>query len=308
MRSRAPVAVALASLVALFVVGCGPKAAEGTTTATLDVGGRTRSYAYHLPPQHTPQKKWPLVLALHGRLGTGVGQEKLSALSSIADRDGAIVVYPDGFERSWNDHRGVGPAADAKVDDVGFLGALIDTFVRDYGADDKRVFVTGMSNGAMMSFRAACELSDKVAAFGAVAGLFPRSGVDACKPKRALPVMIVAGTDDKLVPYNGGEVANDRGAVLSAAQTRDYFATKNQCGLPREPRWEDGVEDGTRVGVQEVADCRPSGEVVLVTVEGGGHTWPGGWQYLPEVLVGKTSRDADASEMLWSFFQRHPMP
>ena len=89
MRSRAPVAVALASLVALFVVGCGPKAAEGTTTATLDVGGRTRSYAYHLPPQHTPQKKWPLVLALHGRLGTGVGQEKLSALSSIADRDGA---------------------------------------------------------------------------------------------------------------------------------------------------------------------------------------------------------------------------
>lgn len=300
----------LAVSVGLAALGCAPKPGEGTVEASLDVGDRTRSYLYHLPSGWTaqPAKKYPLVIALHGRLGQGVSQEKLTHLSAIADREGFVVVYPDGVSKSWNDYRRVGPAADDEVDDVAYLSALITAFVRDHAVDDKRVYVTGMSNGAMMSYSAACELSDRVAAFGPVAGLLPEGSADACKPKRGVSMMLVVGTDDKLVPYHGGDVANDRGRVYSAEQTRDVFATKNGCGSPSPARFVDGEDDGTRVSIQESTGCKDGAEVVLVTVEGGGHAWPGGDRYLPDWAIGKTSRDIDASEELWKFFQRHALP
>lgn len=301
---------ALAAALAISALGCAPKPGEGTVEASLDVGDRTRSYLYHLPSGWTAQapKKWPLVIALHGRLGQGASQEKLTHFSAIADREGFVVVYPDGIGKSWNDYRHEGPAADDKVDDVAYLSALITTFVRDHAVDDKRVYVTGMSNGAMMTYSAACELSDRVAAFGPVAGLLPEGAAEGCKPKRGVPMMIVAGTEDKLVPYHGGDVARDRGRVHSAEQTRDIFATKNGCGSPGPARFVDVADDGTRVAIEESTGCKDGADVVLVTVEGGGHGWPSGDQYLPEWAIGKTSRDVDASEELWKFFQRHPLP
>jgi polyhydroxybutyrate depolymerase len=277
----------------------------------MDYGGRTRSYLYHLPPETSgqPDQKRPLIVALHGRYGDGVSQEKLATFTHIADRGEAIIVYPDGVEKSWNDYREKGPAADLKVDDIGFIRALIDRFIADHGADPKRVYVTGMSNGAMMSYVAACELADKVAAVGTVAGLFPLNATDRCKPSRPMPMMIVAGTHDKLMPYDGGDVADDRGTVMSAAQTRDYFATKNRCGNPAPSRYQDPADDDTRARWEEsTSGCKENAEVILLTIENGGHTWPGGWQYLGEWAVGKTSRDVDASEELWKFFQRHALP
>jgi polyhydroxybutyrate depolymerase len=253
----------------------------------------------------------PLVIALHGRLGQGRNQAKLTGLDAVADEAGFIVVYPDGVNRSWADGRGTTPADRQGVDDVGFLSTLIDDFIAKHGVDPHRVYVTGMSNGGMMSFRLACELSGRVAAIAPVAALMSEKLADTCKPSRPVPVMAVAGTEDPLVPFHGGPVSGDRGPVLSAADTFTRWAAWNGCpsGVPTVTKLEDRApDDGTRVRREALTNCRDGSEVVLYAVEGGGHTWPGGQQYLRESLIGRTSKDVDASRAIWAFFARLRRP
>jgi polyhydroxybutyrate depolymerase len=268
---------------------------------TLAYGG-TRTYAYFRPSGDGP---FALVVALHGRFSDGGGQEKLSGLARVAAREHFIVVFPDGYRRSWNDGRGVGPAARHGIDDVGFLSRLIDQFVAHEDADPARVYAVGMSNGAMMSLTLACRDSQQLAGVVAVAGLLPRS--ESCPLSRPVAVAVIAGVDDPVVPYLGGEVAHHRGNVYSARQSVDLFGELDGChsreserGLP-----DLAPDDGTITRVSGWADCRDGSEVRLYSVEGGGHTWPGGWQYLGERWVGRTSRDFSASEELWRFLSRH---
>jgi polyhydroxybutyrate depolymerase len=194
----------------------------GTARAKTPSG---RTYLVHAPsaanPAHVPR---PLLILLHGRYGNGVVTEEHSRLSALADREGFVVVYPDGIDRSWHDRREQGPAAEAHVDDVAFISSLIDTMVREESVDPKRVYVAGISNGAMMTFRLACELSEKIAAVGAVIGALPENGAQDCKPSHPMPLVMFSGTEDPLVPYAGGEVKGHRGRVLSADATRARFA------------------------------------------------------------------------------------
>ncbi|MBK8256268.1 MAG: esterase [Polyangiaceae bacterium] len=303
--------ITLAGLL-LLAAGCRKaKPAAGDLTGSLLSGGVERTYVYRLPTSLDPaQKPWPMVLALHGRLGTGAQQEQLTHFSTLADKEGFIVVYPDGVEKSWADGRPGSPAQEKGIDDVAFLSALIDEFVNNQGADKTRVFVAGMSNGAMMSYRLACDLSDKVAAIGPVAGLMYTGIVDTCKPKRPVPVMIFAGTEDPLMPYEGGPVGSDTGGeVLSAVKTLETWAKLNGCqGEPTQSTPTDAdPNDGTTLTLSTASGCSAGAEVKLFTVNEGGHTWPGGNQYLPEGFIGKTSRDVDASQTLWEFFKAHPM-
>ena len=221
----------------------------------------------------------------------------------IADEEGFVVAYPDGLSLGWNDGRDETPAGQRGADDVGFLSALIDHLVATYSVDPARVYVTGLSNGAMMSFRVGCELAGKVAAIAPVAGLHP-DALGACKPVRPVPVMIFAGSADPLVPYAGGAIVGDRGRVLSAADTFARWAAIDGCTAEviasDEPHT--APEDKTRTRRQEHASCAGGARVVLYTVEGGGHTWPLGKQYLPENVIGRTSREVDASRVMWRFF------
>lgn len=298
---------------ALLSTGCRrAKPEQGDLQGSMTSGGMTRTYVYRLPASLDPAKKpWPMVIALHGRMGTGAQQETLTHFSTIADREGFIVVYPDGIEKSWADGRPGSPAEEAGTDDVGFISDLIDELVKDEGADPNRVFVTGMSNGAMMSYRLGCDLSNKVAAIGPVAGLLYTGLADNCAPSRPISALIVAGTDDPLMPYAGGQVGSDTGGdVLSAQQTREKWAALNGC--PTEPvkttEPDKDPNDGTTITKEAHSPCSADTEVLLYTIDQGGHTWPGGDQYLNEKIIGKTSRDMDASEVLWEFFKRHPMP
>jgi polyhydroxybutyrate depolymerase len=279
-----------------------------TGTGTLEHGGLKRSFLYHLPPKVKPRA--PLVLALHGRLGQGKSQEKLTGLDAVADEGGFIVVYPDGVDRSWADGRGTTPADRQGVDDVGFLTALVDYFIDTLGADRHRVYATGMSNGAMMSYRLACERADRFAAFGPVAGLMAEKLSGSCAPSRPVPLISFVGTEDPLVPYPGGPVARDHGPVLSAAESQARWAAFDGCeGAPavtQEPQQVPG--DSTRIRREARTSCREGSQVVFYVVEGGGHTWPGGVQYLPKGLIGPTSRQLDASRTLWEFFQRFQLP
>lgn len=285
-----------------FLVGC-KHAEDGTVKGAIDVGSRERTFVYHEPSSWSADQKWPLVVALHGRMGDGIGQEHLTHMSRVADREGFIVVYPDGFRRSWHDDRNYGPAAEHDIDDVAFISALIDRFVNEHSADPERVYVTGTSNGAFMSFKLACELSDKIAAVGPVVGLMPENAVTTCKPARPVPMMMFVGTEDPLVPYGGGDVADDHGRALSAQDTRARWATLNGCDDVDFVQTIDAVDDDTRVSEARHSHCKEEAEVVLFSVEGGGHTWPNGVQYLPAAVIGKTTRDVDASEELWSFFR-----
>jgi polyhydroxybutyrate depolymerase len=275
--------------------------------------GLRRTYQLHVPPAYVAIDPVPLVIVLHGGGGTGQGMERLAdGLNALADREAFIVVYPNGIDGHWNDGRGSedGSAAADEVDDVGFLSALISHLAGEFPVDLGRVYVTGISNGGMMSFRMACELPEKIAAVAAAAAAMSEPLSARCSPARPVSVLIMHGTDDPLVPWQGGAltIGPHRGArLLSVADSAAYWAAKDGCAGPSEKLWEPDADsqDGTRVWRQSYGPCAEGTDVVLYGIEGGGHTWPGGWQYLPQVIVGPTSRDINANEVIWRFFQAH---
>ncbi len=236
----------------------------------------------------------------------------LGRFNELADRDGFIVVYPDAVERNWNDGRGIASyrAQRDNIDDVGYISALIDRFVAERNVDPERVYVTGMSNGALMSYRFACELSQKIAAIAPVCGLMIGNYTDYDQPVQPISVLMINGEDDPLVPWDGGAVHfGDRelGRVTSVADTLSFWVDHNNRTSPTSRVWEPdrSPDDGTRVYHEAYANGTDGTEVILYGVQGGGHTWPGGSQYLPESTIGKTSHDINACDVIWSFFKNH---
>jgi polyhydroxybutyrate depolymerase len=277
-----------------------------------------RTYNLYIPTSCTKSGLYPLVIVLHGGGGNGKGMVRLTqgGFNYLADTDGFIVVYPDGIDKGWNDGRKDGEFNDGahreNVDDVGFISALIDKLVCDHNADPSRIYVTGISNGAMMSFRLACELTRKIAAVAPVAGSIPATMEPDCSPSGHLSVLIINGTDDPLVPYGGGEVGGKyqrihRGKVLSVDESVKFWVDHDHCSaIPAVTKAPDrDPYDRTRTTISRYANNTDGTEVVLYSIMGGGHTWPGGWQYLPSWLVGKTCHDFDADEVIWEFFEKH---
>jgi polyhydroxybutyrate depolymerase len=275
--------------------------------------GLERTYLLHVPSSYDKNKSMPLVIALHGGGGTAEGMMKtitLGGFNTLADKEGFIVVYPNGVEGHWNDYRNDMLAKDVEnVDDVGFISALIDHLVKTLNVDPNRVYVTGMSNGAMMTHRLALELTDKIAAVATVAGNIPEDQLKAGIPKRAIPVLIISGTDDPIMPWNGGYVLREpkRGKVISVPETVKYWVNNNKCSSKPEISYEPDLDpdDGTRVRKEVYGNGANGTEVILYAVEGGGHTWPGGSSELPESVVGKISRDINANEIIWNFFKKY---
>ncbi|MEW6554461.1 MAG: PHB depolymerase family esterase [Actinomycetota bacterium] len=273
---------------------------------SLRYAGQERTYLLHLPPAYDGEDALPLLFVFHGGGGDGEGMVRLTHFSDIADEHGFIAAYPDGIDKNWNDGR---PEVNPGVDDVGFISALIDELVDTYGIDTTRVYSTGISNGGMFSYRLACELSDKIAAIAPVAALMGEDLSRRCSPSRPVPVMLVVGTDDPLVPWEGGEIGGDlasRGYAISAAATVSFWVGVDGCtGSPDSEYLPDAAPgDGTMVRREIYGGGRDGTEVVLLAVEGGGHTWPGGWQYMRERTIGLTCRDIDAGEVIWDFFTR----
>ena len=279
------------------------------TRESITVDGRARTYRLHVPPSYDDSKRAPLVLALHGRLGTGEGQERLSHFDKISDEHGFIVVYPDGLDRSWADGRGKSPSDVKGVNDVRFLSELIEKLESQYQVDSSRIFATGMSNGGFMSGRLACDLADKIAAVGIVAASLSTNTAAICKPAKPISVLILQGTDDPLVPFQGGALGKngEGGEVLSHNTAVQKFAILNRCAAsPQRQHIPDTANDGTSTDLAIYEGCATGVEVRGYAVEGAGHTWPGGMQYLPSAVIGKTSHNFDASETIWEFFAAHP--
>jgi polyhydroxybutyrate depolymerase len=278
-------------------------------TRSLVVGGLTRTYVVHTPPDLDPQKPAPVVLALHGATMTGPLMAWFTKLNAKADAAGFIVVYPNGTgQRSsyfWNAGNCCGPAAQQNVDDVGFIRAVLDDLAATYRIDPERVFATGMSNGAMMAYRLASELSDRVAAVAPVAGTVT---CGECRPTRPVPVLHIHGTEDEFGPFGGGRGAKSISGVdyRSVKDTIATWVRANNCR--EEPaaveELPDRTGDGTKVTRTTYGGDAAGAEVVLVTVAGGGHTWPG---RPGSAALGRSTQNVSANDLIWEFFERHPM-
>lgn len=289
----------------------------GDHTGSIVWDGLERTYLVHIPPSYDKDKTLPLVIVLHGGGGTGEDQVKLTkgGLNTLADKEGFIVVYPDGFDKHWNDGRSGEETGyrtqEENIDDVGFISSLISYFIKELNIDPKRVYVTGMSNGAMMSYRLACELTEKIAAVAPVAGNMPQNLSLTCSPSIPISVLAINGVNDPIMPWEGGDITgtfgvNKQGKVLSVSETVMFWVNHNYCSPQPLTSYEPDKDpqDGTRVYKEVYDGCEDGTEAILYAIEGGGHAWPGGLQY-PEIVVGKASQDIDANEVIWNFFKRH---
>ncbi len=276
---------------------------------SLTVGGRERTYYFRALKGHDPKRPAPVVLALHGSTMNGPMMAWFTGLNQKADEAGFIVVYPNGTGTdssfTWNGGNCCGPAMWNGVDDVAFIRALLDDLAKVIAVDAKRVYATGMSNGAVMTYRLASELSDRIAAVAPVAAPM---GTETCAPKRPVPVLHFHGTDDEFAPFEGGIGAKStfRTNFQSVEHTIRAWVRANGCAEePVTDELPDRAKDGTRVLRKTYGGGREGAEVVLVMIEGGGHTWPG--RVSPAKVLGKATMNVSANDLMWEFFRKHPM-
>jgi polyhydroxybutyrate depolymerase len=263
----------------------------------------SRTYTVYIPVGVTHPSA--LVVNLHGGGGSGRDEEALTHYDAVADAHGFVVVYPDGIDKNWADGRGASPPDRNGIDDVGFLVALVGKLVHDYGIDAGHVFATGISNGAFMANRLACERADIFAAIAPVAGTLGTNV--ACAPSRPVAVLAAHGTTDPIVPFSGGQMHGRGGAstIVAAPTMAARWRELDGCqGDPAQDVLPDSG-DGTRVHRFTAASCANGTAVVFMQIDGGGHTWPDGTQYLPKAVIGTTSHVFDSSETTWEFFAGH---
>jgi polyhydroxybutyrate depolymerase len=259
--------------------------------------GEQRDYVLHVPRSYDRARPTALVISLHGAALWGAAQRETSRWNEVAERHGFIVVYPTGVggagTRIWRVDR-----SDGLMKDVTFISALIDTLEAAYTIDSTRIYVNGLSNGGGMAFVLSCTLSDRIAAVGMVAAAQTLEW-GWCTDRRAVPVIAFHGTADRLVPYEGGASWEFPVRFPHIATWMANWARRNQCAA-------DPVESAVAGDVtrREYRECAADAAVVLYTVEGGGHSWPGGGS-LPEWWVGPVSHSIDATSEMWAFFREH---
>jgi polyhydroxybutyrate depolymerase len=272
------------------------------------VNDTVRTYSLFIPQHLDSSKNYPLVIALHGGGGIGANMERFTHFDDVAQKEKFLVCYPNGYNKGWNDHR-AGSKIPSRADDVKFISMLIDELVNKYHADPKRVFVTGMSNGAIMSLFLAQELSNKIRAVAAVCGSIPENYASTYHISNPVSVMVMNGTDDKLVNYYGGPVLfeyADRGAVIPTDTMIQKLLVQLKChGQPDVYDFPDiDPHDQCNAIKYTFKSCAGNSEVVFIMVIGGGHTWPGGPQYTTRLIIGNVCRDFYATEEIWNFFKQ----
>jgi polyhydroxybutyrate depolymerase len=303
MKDRRVVLGAALALIGLPVVLV-PIAAVSFYAANRDNGtfvssGEKREYLLYVPRSYDRSKPTPLVISMHGAGLWGASQRDISRWNDLADRKGFIVVYPSGIGgkgvRIWRAEPGPG-----LMKDVRFISELIDTLKASYNIDSTRIYANGLSNGGGMSFVLSCTLSDRIAAVGMVAAAQTLAWTW-CADHRPAPMTAVHGTADPDIPYTGGTSWISPRPLPSTPRWAPNWARRNRCGT--NPFESTVAADVTR---RTYTSCADDAAVVLYTVQGGGHTWPGGTP-LPEWFVGRTTRSIDATSLLWAFFADHPL-
>ncbi|CAG1770807.1 Oxidized polyvinyl alcohol hydrolase [uncultured bacterium] len=276
---------------------------------TITIDGIEREYILHLPKSYAGDIPLPLVMVFHGGGGTAKQIKSHTGFNKLADKENFIVVYPNSVDKNWSDGR-IGDKLPMERDDVKFISNLIDTLSAKYRIDTKRVFSTGISNGGFFSFYLALKLSGKILAVAPVTANIPENLKDSYKPEYPVSLLLINGTDDPLVKYEGGFVGfkddeGGRGRSVSTDSTIKIWLENNKCatGSSVEKIPDVNKKDDCSASRYTYTGCVDNTEVVLVKITGGGHTWPGASQYLPKFIVGKVCRDFRATEVIWDFFK-----
>lgn len=263
---------------AILTAALNGAAQAATTVESVTVGDETRSFRLHIPEEG--RGPFPLVLSIHGYRSNAAQQEKLSGFSALADREGFIVLYPDGVDDKWR----FAGRTDA---DVKFLLAAIEAVAAKAPVDRNRIYSTGISNGAQMSWRLACDAPDVFAAFGFVSGAY----LEVCNPPPRHPLIIFHGTADRLLSYES------KGPFMGVRDFAIRWASGSGCNPASsgEIVYQKGDATGERFR------CQSGHEVDLYTLQGKGHSWPGS-----EMPARITSQDVDATAAMWEFFRTRP--
>lgn len=295
--------------------------------------GYERRYLVHVPAGKEGHKNLPVVLSLHGGGGSINSAASRNGMAATSDKYGFLLVFPEGTGKGkfhvWNGGHCCGAAMEDNVDDVAFLSEVIDRLARDFKIDRRRVYSTGLSNGALMSYRLSCELSDKIAAIAPVAS---QIALDECRPSRAVPTFHIHGTKDNCSLYEGGEcggcfadffremwipMPRKARACFPVPDTIKTRAEQFKCNMSAETTFQNGD-----VTCKTYSKCQGDAEVTLCTVDGGGHSWPGdeAWPKFCDKKpkgflcrkwkekIGKVSMDMDANEEIWKFFSKYKLP
>jgi polyhydroxybutyrate depolymerase len=286
-------------------------------------GGRSRSWIVYAPSIYDASRPTPVVVLLHGRPSNGAGMAFLTGMNSVAENNNFIVVYPDGIDNEWNaqfdisasDISLTGRRSTLPQDDVAFLTTLMRDLAQDFNVDPTRLYLGGFSNGAFMTYRMACSAGDTFAAFAAIsAGLYVELS-RYCARSDPTAILIMNGTADPSVPYEGVEVVNPQGGdpiriSLSVQDTVAAFIRRNRCSLSGQSTTfaERGESPGTHVVRFVPRDCPSGDDVVFYLINGGGHTWPGRPRaFAGAEVMGPTNMDMDAGEVIWDFFAEHTL-
>ncbi len=316
--SRTSLGAVVGGSVLLLALALHASAAEnapaepGDHEEMLQFGGMARTFIVHIPTGFDPHRKTPVVIMLHGRGGSGARVENQTGWDYLADRENFLAVFPDATPQSpdqppnfrlnprqWNWSSEKGAGAGKRVDDVGFIGALINLLESNYGSDPARVYVTGFSNGGSICWVLGAELTSRIAAIAPVSGeLWSKTP----KLTGAMPTLFIIGTADPLNPLAGGIATSPWGDAQNHAPVEDTLSGwRNALGCTGEPRT---LRDAG--GVHDVLwDRCAHGEFEYVTVEGQGHVWPGAQVALPHVF-GNSTNHLDATSSIWTFFKAHP--
>ncbi len=280
----------------------------GDHARSLMIGKQKRTYLLHIPKKFNRETPASVVLALHGAMMDGSMMVLFSGLDATSEAKGFLIVYPDGSGvgpfRTWNAGGVSGDMTARLADDVTFVSRLLDDLRHVVKVDEKRVYACGISNGAMMCYRLAAELSDRIAAIAPVAGTM---AIDAAMPTRPVSVIHFHGTADTIVPFGGPSSSTPKFLTFkSVDETIRIWGKIDRC--PETPTAADLpniVDDGTTVRKEVYGPGQDGAEVVLISIKGGGHTWPG--RKPPVSFIGKSTLDISANDLIWDFFGKHPM-
>ena len=268
---------------------------QQTINASITHGGLQRDYILYLPAAYDGLTDVPLLFNFHGYTSNATQQMFYGDFRSIADTANFIIVHPEGtLDNSNTTHFNVGWGG-STVDDVGFTSALLDTLISQYSINQDRVYSTGMSNGGYMSFRLACELSDRIAAVASVTGAMVPTTLNSCSPSHITPVMQIHGTNDLTVPYNGAVWSSSVPDILN------YWKIYNSLNPTPfiEPILDVDPTDGSTVEREAYVDNNGCMIVTHFKINNGGHTWPGS-----PFDIGGTNYDIDASVEVWRFLSQ----
>ncbi|MBN2149668.1 MAG: hypothetical protein JW726_19930 [Anaerolineales bacterium] len=268
---------------------------------SLESSGEKREYLLYVPESYDPATPTPLVISIHGFAEWPAHQRDISHWNDLADKQGFIVVYPSGtsFPKRWRTNVGAEAGNDA-AKEVQFISDLIDQLQQEYTIDPNRIYANGLSNGGGMSALLGCQLAERIAAVGSVAGAY-LFAMESCNPSRPVPLIAFHGTADPIVPYTGGPSSAFELPFPVVTEWMAAWAQGNGCSL--DPVALPGNGD---VGGVQYTQCDEDAAVIFYTIQGGGHTWPGG-EPLPRWITGETTQDIDATEVMWEFFRQYSL-